>query len=403
MITELLKKDVIPDSLGSGKIEQLGQAWKQINAPFGALAVDVIEASTAALASSSPGDSVYADAETALEHLGSRRDALAAAIRLGLWNAEFNGQALNDKTAKDWIKQANALLADRRTGSGHSCKPSEADAKELGKINHIVVIYEENHSFDNLYGGWEGVNGLAERRSRAHAADEPGRHAVQLPAAERREPGDRRHSRRRASTRPGTPRGPFGSHFTNAAVPHRRVHLPPTGTTCPPNSLQGFAPERLAQGHRVAGRLHPRHRPSLLPRAVPARRREAEPLHDGQRRHGPDDGHYDTKSLPIYQYLHGRPSDYAIEDNFFQAAFGGSFLNHQWLISAASPVDAGGAPGGANAPRHPILDTNGMPSSEPLYIARSPRRRSPPDPRADRDLLAGLVAAGAAPRLACGN
>src|SRR5437868_13282901 len=32
---------------------------------------------------------------------------------------------------------------------------------QLGKINHIVVIYEENHSFDNLYGGWEGVNGLA--------------------------------------------------------------------------------------------------------------------------------------------------------------------------------------------------------------------------------------------------
>src|SRR5438105_7525357 len=32
-------------------------------------------------------------------------------------------------------------------------------ASQLGKINHIVVIYEENHSFDNLYGGWEGVNG----------------------------------------------------------------------------------------------------------------------------------------------------------------------------------------------------------------------------------------------------
>ena len=32
---------------------------------------------------------------------------------------------------------------------------------KLGKIDHIVVIYEENHSFDNLYGGWEGVNGLA--------------------------------------------------------------------------------------------------------------------------------------------------------------------------------------------------------------------------------------------------
>ena len=27
-------------------------------------------------------------------------------------------------------------------------------AKKLDKIKHVVVIYEENHSFDNLYGGW---------------------------------------------------------------------------------------------------------------------------------------------------------------------------------------------------------------------------------------------------------
>ena len=50
-------------------------------------------------------------------------------------------------------------------------------------------------------------------------------------------------------------------------------------------------------------------------------------------------GYYDTTALPIYQYLHaeGHP-DYAIADNFFQAAFGGSFLNHQWLIAAAAPT-----------------------------------------------------------------
>ena len=47
-------------------------------------------------------------------------------------------------------------------------------------------------------------------------------------------------------------------------------------------------------------------------------------------------GGYDTRRLPIYDYLHqpGHPR-YAIADNFFQAAFGGSFLNHQWLIAAA--------------------------------------------------------------------
>src|SRR5260370_18790996 len=31
----------------------------------------------------------------------------------------------------------------------------------LAKINHLVVIYEENHSFDKPHGGWEGVNGRA--------------------------------------------------------------------------------------------------------------------------------------------------------------------------------------------------------------------------------------------------
>jgi phospholipase C len=37
----------------------------------------------------------------------------------------------------------------------------QGDANKLQGIDHIVVIYEENHSFDNLYGGWERVNGRA--------------------------------------------------------------------------------------------------------------------------------------------------------------------------------------------------------------------------------------------------
>src|SRR3979490_2042372 len=34
-------------------------------------------------------------------------------------------------------------------------------AEQLQGIKHIVVIYQENHSFDNLFGNWEGVNGRA--------------------------------------------------------------------------------------------------------------------------------------------------------------------------------------------------------------------------------------------------
>src|SRR5262245_32771512 len=36
----------------------------------------------------------------------------------------------------------------------------EGRSEQLSRINHFVVIYQENHSFDNLFGQWEGVEGL---------------------------------------------------------------------------------------------------------------------------------------------------------------------------------------------------------------------------------------------------
>src|SRR6476620_12023147 len=36
-----------------------------------------------------------------------------------------------------------------------------ASANRAKHIDHTVVVFEEIHSFDNLYGGWEGVTGLS--------------------------------------------------------------------------------------------------------------------------------------------------------------------------------------------------------------------------------------------------
>src|SRR5512143_3949232 len=55
---------------------------------------------------------------------------------------------------------AAALVAAVPAVAAASQPPHERD--KLSKIDHIVVIYEENHSFHNLYGGWEGVNRLAD-------------------------------------------------------------------------------------------------------------------------------------------------------------------------------------------------------------------------------------------------
>src|SRR5206468_2393458 len=84
-------------------------------------------------------------------------------------------------------------------------------------------------------------------------------------------------------------------------------------------------------------------------------------------------GYYDTTQLPIYNYLHGKGApNYVVADHFFQAAFGGSFLNHQFLVAAAAPVFAGGT--------HSVLDPAGMPRSHsasgcaaayPLYASSS--------------------------------
>src|SRR5207248_2789175 len=97
---------------------------------------------------------------TALQKLGADRDAVADQMRMMLWQAEFGDQAIDENDAKSLIGQANDLL-DRAKNLFPASEVSPSAGNQLRKINHIVVIYEENHSFDNLYGGWEGVNGLS--------------------------------------------------------------------------------------------------------------------------------------------------------------------------------------------------------------------------------------------------
>ncbi|MGB3079464.1 MAG: alkaline phosphatase family protein, partial [Saprospiraceae bacterium] len=43
--------------------------------------------------------------------------------------------------------------------------PGSPSPKGINKINHVVIIYLENHSFDNLYGLFPGANGLANARN----------------------------------------------------------------------------------------------------------------------------------------------------------------------------------------------------------------------------------------------
>jgi acid phosphatase len=231
----------------------------------------------------------------------------------------------------------------------------------LGKIDHFVVIYQENHSFDNLYGGWEKVDGLrnadASHTRQINQAGAPYQCLLQNDV--------------NLTSPPLTPTctntaPPFTSHFTNAPF---RIddYISPDDTTCPAPGV--FAPNGVPKGSGLPGGCTR----DLVHRFY----QEQYQLNGGRQNRyvtgsdavGLTMGTYDTRNLPIYKYLHARHApDYAISDRFFQAAFGGSFLNHQWLVAAATPVFFGAATSGPDD-LHSLVDTNGMPTSYPLYTA----------------------------------
>ncbi|MGH2690479.1 MAG: alkaline phosphatase family protein, partial [Actinomycetota bacterium] len=66
-------------------------------------------------------------------------------------------------------------------------------------------------------------------------------------------------------------------------------------------------------------------------------------------------GYHDSTNLPFA----AEAVKYTIGDNFFQAAYGGSFLNHQWLICACTPEHTGTTTG-----LHTVLGGNGIPTTD---------------------------------------
>ncbi len=235
-----------------------------------------------------------------------------------------------------------------------------------GGFKHLVVIYEENHSFDNLYGGWGPVDGqhvngrfhaTAARKTQVAQDGTPYSCLLQndVNLASPPQPADCADSGHGVT-----------SHFPNKPFAIDR-YIKPADTTCPAPGV--FAPN---------GAPKETGEPGGCTRDIVHRfYQEQYQLHGGRQDRyttgsdaaGLTQGFYRTRSLPIYKYLHrkGAPH-YVLADRFFQAAFGGSFLNHQWLIAARTPLDTShGASGAANS----VLDSNGMVAKTPLYTPTS--------------------------------
>src|SRR3954452_20914250 len=111
------------------------------------------------------------------------------------------------------------------SGGGH-----DHGGKRLDKIRHFVVVSQENHSFDNLYGGWENVDGLATADA-AHTTqvDQVGAPFACLMQNDVNLTSPPLAARCTGTDATGTA---FTSHFLNAPF---RIddYIAPSDTTCP--------------------------------------------------------------------------------------------------------------------------------------------------------------------------
>ncbi len=263
-----------------------------------------------------------------------------------------------------------------------------------GGYRHLVVIYEENHSFDNLYGSWGSVGG----QHVEGLAD-----AEQLHTTQVAQNGDAygcllQNDVNLASPKPqpdtckDTAHGVPASAFTDDPFTIDD-YIGPEDTTCPAPGVS--APNGVLKGEGEPG--------GCTRDIVHRFYQEQYQLNGGlQNRYvtgsdavGLTMGVYNTQNLPIYRYLHGRHApNYVIADHFFQAAFGGSFLNHQYLVSARAPLDTGVT--GKDDPLHSIVDANGFPNADySLYKPAVPVR--------DAQLTQACDLPTTNPHVACGD
>jgi phospholipase C len=210
-----------------------------------------------------------------------------------LFGAAHRSPALSARRPRPLVE---ALEARELLSGG----PIDPGSQALAQIDHFVVIYQENWSFDGLYGNFPGANGIANASPTS---------LTQL---------DRVTGQPLSPATGGLPKYP--GQINDPTIPDNSITDAPN-----PYDLNQF----LQPSQKTSDIVHRFFQ------------------EQSQIDHGAMNGyigwsdntqavmsHFDATNLPEGLLA----QQYTMDDNFFHAAFGGSFLNHQFLVSAAAPV-----------------------------------------------------------------
>ena len=182
-------------------------------------------------------------------------------------------------------------------------------------IQNIVIIYAENRTFDNMFGNFPGAHGLSE------VVDDKGAPtSAYVPQKDR----------------DGTVLAKLPKTWGGVTLAGNPTVVTEAQSDGLANAPFGIENAYVANGGPTLGTLD-------VTRDLTHRFFENQMELNG----GSNDmfaawldaggltmGHFDTSKSKLYALA----QQYVLADNFFSGAFGGSFLNHQYLICACAPV-----------------------------------------------------------------
>src|SRR6266536_3271864 len=179
--------------------------------------------------------------------------------------------------------------------------PLPADSRSVGqpsgleKIRHVIVIYQENWSFDGLYGKFPGADGIANAGERIRQVKQDGTSYTTLP-----QPLD-------TSRQPPVPDPRFPANLPVA--PYDAAQYVPADQKTGDIVNLALQQERQINGGRMDGFVAWSENGGLAM------------------------SYYDATNLPVGRLA----QQYTLADRFFHSAFDGSLFNHFWLVCACTP------------------------------------------------------------------
>lgn len=238
------------------------------------------------------------------------------------------------------VAMAVAIAAGMSTPAAATQPDAVAATVALQKnVQTIVVIYAENRSFDSLFGNFPNAHGLSEVVTN---------NGLPLPSYVPQKDRDGSTVLTKLPltwggvTASGNPRvvtQAQSDNLPNAPFPIETAFTAASGVTLTTADVtRDLAHRFFENGMEINGGTNDMY---------------AAWLDAG----GLTMGHFDSYSQSaLYQLAH----DYVLADEFFQGAYGGSFLNHQYLICACAPS----VPSSFVANNHPSLNVLGAPNAK---------------------------------------